>query len=365
MKKFLKFFSLFLFALAILSSCNNDDDEVDPFPSEMVKGCYIVNYGNYGAGGASISKYDYDADVVSNQYYKTQNTNEILSNIQHGSIYKDQVFLMANEPDMVIELDPLFKQTMNGISEKIAKPRYSVADGKFLYVSCWGNNPDWSVMADTYLAKIDLNTNEVVDSIPLPGGPEGLAIAKGKLYAALNFKDSVAVFDLNDMSVSYIETPAVTSYFLKDKSNNLYVSLLSTWSDPSDNTGLGYINTSNDELETTFNMPGVSTEYASIMEANNEFSKIYIITAGYDANWNLVGAVSEFDVASKTFASENLISDLSGPKGLTVNPYNDDIYVFAAETVTGAGLMKIYNSNGEFIKEETVGASPTMAIFIE
>ena len=81
--------------------------------------------------------------------------------------------------------------------------------------------------------------------------------------------------------------------------------------------------------------------------------------------YGVAAAVSVFDVATKKFAAENLISGISGPKGIAVNPTNNDIYLLTAETVTGAGLMKIYNSAGTFQKQESVGASPTMAIFME
>jgi hypothetical protein len=48
-----------------------------------------------------------------------------------------------------------------------------------------------------------------------------------------------------------------------------------------------------------------------------------------------------------------------------VNPEDENIYLFTGETVTSAGLMKIYKPSGEFVKQEAVGASPTMAIFLE
>lgn len=365
MKKFLKYFSILFFALTVLSSCEKDDDP-DLFPSELVEGCYIVNYGNYGAGGASISKYDYSAGKMTNLYYENQNNGlELLSNIQYAYTINDDVFLLGNSPDMIINVDPLFVQAKNGVTDQIAKPRTCVASGDYLYISCWGSDPDWSVMADTYIAKYNMKTRTVEKTISMPGGPEGVEIANGKLYVALNYKSSVAVINLSTDAVSYIPTPAVTSYFVKDKSGNLYVSLISTWSNSSASTGLGYINTSTDKLAATYNLPNVSTDYASIMSFNKDKSKIFILTTEYDASWNLTGAVSVFDVTAKTFSSQSLISNISGARGLAVNPQDGNIYVFTGESVTGAGLMKIYNASGEFQKQESVGASPAMAIFLE
>ena len=100
-------------------------------------------------------------------------------------------------------------------------------------------------------------------------------------------------------------------------------------------------------------------------QVSSDQSKIYVVSAAYDANWNLSGAVNIFDVAAKTFFSESLISNISGPKGLAVNPKDGNIYLFTGETITGAGLMKIYKPSGEIVKQEAVGASPTMAIFLK
>ncbi len=365
MKKFLTYFSVLVFALAIFSSCGKDDDK-DLYPSDQVKGCYIVNYGDYGKGGASISKYNYTTDAITNLYYEAQNGGlELLSNIQYAYSYNDQVFLLGNSPDQIITVDPLFVQAKNGVTDQIAKPRACVANGDYLYVSCWGANPDWSTMAGSYIAKYNIKTRTVEKQISLAGGPEGLEIANGKLYAALNYKKAVAVINLSSDAVTYITTPAATSYFIKDKSENLYVTLVNTYSSPSQTTGLGYINTSSDKLSATYALANVSTEYASIMAANSDKSKIYVIASSYDANWNLSGSVSVFDVASKTFSAQSLITNISGPKGLTVNPKDGNIYLFTSETVTGAGLMKIYKPSGEFVKQESVGASPAMAIFLE
>ncbi|NQU86167.1 MAG: hypothetical protein HQ541_10445 [Mariniphaga sp.] len=355
---------VFILLFVFLSSCKNDLFE-NPFPSEIVKGCYVVNYGNFGSGGASISKYDYETSEMSNFFYQAQNNGlELLSNIQYTYFYNDSIFLIANEPDQLIVVNPLFKQTQNGVSENLAKPRYCIASGNYLYISCWGENPDWSIMPDSHIAKYNISSGLVEKTIPLPGGPEGLEVVGKYLYAALNYKDSVAVIDFNNEQVSYIETPSVTSYFVKDKQNNLYVTLLSTYANYSDQTGIGFINTTTNILEEIYNLDNVSSGYGSIMKANASLSKIYITTSSYDANWNLTGAVAELDIAGKTFASENIINDISGISGIAVNPFDENVYVFAAESAIGIGLMKIYSKSGNLINEYEVGSSPIDALFL-
>ncbi len=363
MKKQINYFAMLLLVAAVFTSCH-ETKITDPFPSAEIEGCYVVNYGSFGKGGASISKFDYNTDKITNGFYKSKNGSELLSNIQYVYSYNDSIFMIGNSTDQLITVNPFFEQSLNGVTNDIANPRFCIAEGDYLYVSCWGEMPDWSEMADTYIAKYKISTRTVEEKIALPGGPEGLEIANGKLYAALNFKDSVAVINLSTEAVSYIKTPAVTSYFVKDKSNNLYVTLISTFSDPSTETGIGYINTSTNKLDKTYKLTGVSSGYGSMIKADASFSKIYVVTSAYDTNWNLTGAVNIFDVTNKKFEDDAFVKDISGISGIAVNPKNSDVYVFASESTTSVGVMKIYSLSGDFVKDVKVGASPNGAIFL-
>jgi hypothetical protein len=358
-------FILILFSAFAFVACDNNTIE-DPFPGELVEGCYIVNYGNYGSGGASISKYDYNTGEMTNFYNEQQNGGrEFLSNIQYAYPYKDSIFLIGNSVDQLITMNPLLIQTKNGVTDQLNNPRFCVASGDYLYISCLGANPDWSKFPGSYIAKFNIKNNSVEKTIGLPGGPEGMEVANGKLFVALNYRDSIAVIDLKSEQISYIPTPAVTSYFVKDKSENLYVTLVSTYTNFSTETGLGYINTKTSKLESVYNIDNVSSSYGSVIQPNSAFTKIYVITSAYDANWNLTGAVKEFNVASKSFNTNNLVSGISGVSGIAVNPYDDNVYVFSAPTVTGAGKMDIYSSSGSLQKSHAAGASPIGAFFLE
>lgn len=364
MKK--NFYNLFvIFSLVILVSCNSDEIP-NPFPSELVKGCYVINYGSFGQGGASISKYDYETGDIANFYYKSQNNGtELLSNIQHACYFNDSVYLVGNVADQLITLNPLFKQSRNAYSNQLHNPRFCIGHGNYLYISCLGVNPDFLLMPDSYVAKYNLSTSEVEKIIDVPGGPEGMEIANGKLYVALNYKKQIAVINLANDGLTYIETPAVTSYFVKDANENLYVSLLSTWTNFSDNTGLGLVNTNSDELTQTFNLDNVSSSYGWMMQTNADKSKIYVVTSSYDANWNLSGSVATFNVSLKSFSAEPLVNNVTGISGIALNPKNNDLYVFSAESTTGIGQMDIYSSTGALINTLQVGAFPIGAIFIE
>lgn len=359
MKKLVKLLPFFLALVALFASCSDDDDTIDLYPDELVEGAYILNYGGFSNDAASITKYDYNLDKLTPFYDQQQNNGAIMVSAPQW-VYEedDRVYVMGNEPDRVLVYDPLFVG-LDTITTDIVKPRNCIANGNYLYISCWGGEV-WNDNSISYIAKYNIVTGAVEGKIALPGGPEGLEIANGKLYAALNYKKAVAVIDLKSEAISYIETTAVCSYFVKDDSDNLYVSLVGTWSDPSEGAGLGYINTKTDQVS-VYPLT-ITSSYASIMAFSKDETKLYAIGA---SGYPVVGGVYIFNTQTKKFEQEALVSDVTGIKGISVNPENGDIYVFIDNGTNVNGEMMIYSANHELLSTKTVGASPAMALFLD
>lgn len=357
MKNKIRIFMLLAFTVVMFTSCNTVHD--NPPPAEPAV-TYILNYGSYSGDKSTITAFDKETGAITNNYFENINGVSMVSNAQHAYYYNENIYFMGNNSDQIYWVNgETFQQTENAITTDIIKPRYAVGEGAFLYVSCWGGDI-WADETVSYIAKVNIVTNTVEKKIALPGGPEGLVIANNKLYAALNYKDSIAVMDFATEEFSYIETPAVTSFFIKDKSDNLYVSLLSTYSDYSETTGLGYINTSTDQLNAIYDLEGVSTSYVNILASNDDFTKLYVMTSAYDENWNLSGAVSVFNVASKIFEPINLVDGISGLNG--IGYYNDKVFTFISESATGSGKTVIYNTDGTEDASFTTGISPFMLL---
>jgi hypothetical protein len=283
----------------------------------------------------------------------------INSNIQYGAVYNDTIYLMGNSADELISVDKYFKPTGNAVREGIEKPRFFVGQGDYLYISCWGADPDWKEMPDSYIAVYNTKTREVEDKIDLPGGPEGLALVNNKLYAALNYKPQVAVIDLSTKAIEYIDLPAVSGYFQIDANDNLYVALISSPGAPSDAAGLGYINTATDELEDNYVLEGVSSTYASILTVNSDKSTLYLVAAV----WGEPGSIFAFDTETGEFSK--FIENLSAVNGVEINPVNKDIYVLQSGSVSEAGIVSIYNVEGTHQKDLNVGISPYRALFLD
>jgi len=361
MKKMMKLLPLFLAFAAVVTSCSNDDDK-DLFPSELVKGAYVVNSGFFSNDAASITKYDYDANEITEYYDQLQNEGNVMTSApQSVYVLGDKLFVAGNEPDRVLVYNPLWVG-QDTITTNIIKPRYFAVDGDNLYVSCWGGNV-WSDQSVSYLVKYNMVTG-TSEKISLPGGPEGMAVANGKLYVALSYSKKIAVMNLSTKAISYIETSAVSNSMVKDANGNIYVALISSYSSPTTETGLGFINTQTDVL-TRYPLDAVSSSSSSILAVSKDNSKVYVVAAAYNANWEMVGGVQVFNTSTKTFEANPLISDVTGINAVSVSPANGDVYVLISTGGSTKGEMKIYSAAHELKATKTVGANPSQAIFLD
>ena len=358
MKKTINLSLLLVLAILLFYSCNKTETPDVPVEPNV---SYIINYGSYSGDKTTITSFDKETSNAANNVYENVNGVAITSNVQHALAHDKKVYFMGNNSDQIFWVDgESFEQNENAISEDIIKPRFAVAKGNFLYVSCWGGDI-WSDITLSYIAKVNLTSKKVEKKYMVEGGPEGMTIVNNTLYAALNYKKGVAVIDLITDEESLIETPAVTSYFVNDNSGKLYVSLVSTFGNPSEDTGLGVINTGTNSLESSYKLSGVSSGYVNVLAANNDFSKIYVVKEG--ANWGDPGALAVFDVATKSFASSDLIDDIAGMNGVAY--YNDKIFCFSSESATGNGKAIIFNTDGTKDSEFETGIAPFMLLTVK
>lgn len=361
-----KFITLFLVALTAFAfvACESDDDDnevADGYTNQL-----IINYGNYGSVSSTISGYNADSSTLTTGYYEAINNTMMTSNIEHAYQFNDKIYFMGNDADQVFWVDSeTFEQTENGVSTNIVKPRYCVGEGDYLYISCWGGDI-WGDSTLSYIAKFNITSNTVEEKIMMEGGPEGLAIVDGKLYAALNYKKAIAVMDLSTQAITEIETDAATSFFVQDDSDNLYVTMVSTWGLTSYSTGLGYLNTTTDAIDTVYALSGISSSYTDIIVPNADFSKLYVVASAWVEesadNWVQQGAIASFDVEDKSFGA-NIAEGITGINGIG---YSDNtLFYFVSPSVTDYGTVVVLDEDGTVNKEYETGIAPTQMITIE
>lgn len=359
MKKLMKLLPAFLALAVLLASCSDDDDD-DLVVGTTVEGAYIINAGFFSNDAASVTRYNREDGTLTSFYDQRQNGGAVMTSAPQD-VYEvdDKLYVAGNEPNRILVYNELW-QGMDTITTNVVRPRYFTSEGDYLYVSCWGENPDWADMPNTYLLKYNMVTG-TSETIDLPGGPEGLVVANGKLYAAMGYSHQIAVMDLNTEEFTYIATEAVSSSILKDDNDNVYVALLSSYSDNSTEIGVGFINTTTDEL-TLHKLDAVSSASASILAISKDNSKVYIVAG---SGYPIVGGIQVFNTATQTFEATPLISDVTGINAVSVDPENGDVYVLISTGGLTDGEVMVYSADHSLVTEETVGANPSDVLFLD
>lgn len=362
MKTFKKLMIVVALSATVFTSCKKDEGKKPDPVVNVSKVAYIVNYGSYSGSKSEISIYNIDSNSVSQDAYKTANSVDFTSNIQSMEIYNDIAYFMSNNGDKIDIVDAkTLKATVNPISADIVKPRYFAASVNTAYISCWGDVSDWTVIANSYIAKIDLTTKSV-SKIALPGGPEGVIIVNNKLYTGLCTTNKVAVIDLSTDAISYITVSAVPQQFVQDVDSNIWVSLVSKYSTPfpADSLGLAIINPQNNTVIDKVNFTGIGGE--GYIHISSDKNTIYAM--GNEAWPGTASTIYSVDVANRTLSSTALISG-ENFYGFNINPDNEDVYVLKSPSATEKGTLKIYNKTGSLLEEEETGIGPHDVIFYD
>lgn len=347
-------------ATVFFAACDNGSD---PVPDKVYsKVAYVVNYGSYSGSKSELSIYDTDSSSITHDAYQAANSVDFTSNIESMSIHEDIAYFMSNNGDKIDIVDAkTLKATTNPISTDITKPRHFAADGTTAYISCWGDVADWKVIANSYIAKIDL-TSKTVTKIALPGGPEGVIIVNDKLYTGLSTSNKVAVVDLATDAISYIEVSAVPQQFVEDVDGKIWVSLVSKYSTPfpADSLGLAIINPQSNSVTKKIDFAEMGSN--GFIHISSDKKTVYAL--GKEAWPGTASTIYAIDVASQTLAGSALIS---GEKfnGFNVNPKNEDIYVLISPSTSENGTLKIYNSTGSLQDEEETGIGPKHVVFYD
>jgi len=359
MNKFRQFFIAFAVLAVTATSCKKEEDKVEETPIDLNKIAYVVNYGSYSGSKSQISIYSPEDATITNGVYNTANSLELTSNVETMAIHNDIAYFMSNNGDKIDIVDAkTMVASTNPISENIVKPRFFAATGSTGYISCWGGD-DWGVLADSYIAKINLDT-KALTKIAVPGGPEGVIIVGDKLYAALSTTNKVAVLDLNTEAVTHIEVSAVPQQFILDADNKLWVSLVSKYSTPFETSELGVavINTTSNTVESTINYTGMGSE--GFIAISDDKETVYLM--GTEAWPGTAASINAVNVSDQTLNTTALITG-ENFNGFNVNPNNGDIYVLLSPSATEAGLLKVYDKTGTLVDEETAGVSPKRVVF--
>ena len=230
---------LFLYAVVLftasLFSCKRTPEPLPPV--EAVKygqGIFIVNEGPFQTGTGTLTFYDRDTKVVTEDVFMRANDGKELGNIaQSMNVIDDKAYIVVNNAGKVVVADGETLVKTGEISG-LGQPRYvlDLGDGR-VAVSQWGADG-----LSGSVALVNAGSLAIEATIATGAGAEGMLLKDGKLYVAnsggYGVDSTVAVIDLSDNSVSHLVVGRNPSGIVEDANGNIWVlcSGYNDWNDP-------------------------------------------------------------------------------------------------------------------------------------
>ncbi|MDX1913451.1 MAG: hypothetical protein SFV22_18290 [Saprospiraceae bacterium] len=172
-----KLISLF-FLLLIFAACGEKDHCCDT-PGDYSKGIFVVNEGPFGGSG-TISWHNPDTGETRDSLFEKANNGAVLGQfVQSLCFHNDKAYIVVNGAGRVVVVDARTFQFIDTIGG-LAQPRFFLPlDETTAYVSQWGADG-----LTGSVAKINLNSNTVIATIPTGKGPEKMIRVGDKVLVA-------------------------------------------------------------------------------------------------------------------------------------------------------------------------------------
>jgi DNA-binding beta-propeller fold protein YncE len=351
----MKYFVLFIL-FACLTSCVKDKPNPDSklFPSNTNNGIVILNEGAFGNNNAEISFLDLDKKEISNNLFRLAN-NKSLGDVAQSITYHDgKYYVVVNNSNKIVIIDALAFNEISTISS-IISPRYiQITKTNKAYVSSF---------LKTSIYVIDLNTNTIVNTIPIDfQGSEHLLLQDSILWITNWNVNSNLIYKLNtntDVMMNKISLPGFASHSLAiDATKKLWV--LSGNRYKNRNSFLTRINTVNSEIEKSFSF--TNNEEPIRLLINGDC--LYYINVNYD------GLLTNNGIYKMKITDSNLPTTayISAPLnsyfwsfGIDVN--SDHIFVSDPKGFTQQSAILEYDEMGVLLNTYKAGLGANSFLF--
>lgn len=328
------------------------EDEVPPPEEEtcVIKtyepGVYISNEGPFTDGVGTITQFNTTNEDLTNSAFQLNNCDSVLGNIvQSVYLFESKAYIVVNNSNKLVVAngDNLEQEA---VVNNLALPRYflPVGDGK-AFVSQWGSDG-----LSGSVAVVDLNSLNILTTIPTGNGPENMIRIDNKVYVAnvggYGRDSTVTVIDIGTESVSNtIVVGDNPQSFVVDNVGALWC-LSKGYTDfyePSNNT---------DGTLTVIENEGVQKNIA----IPNGSSWLAINNAGNELFYLAPGGIFQTSVADPTTVTTPFITGNFYAMAIDFN--SDRIYASDALDFSANGVVYRYELDGTAIDNFTAGIIP-------
>ncbi len=312
-----------------LSSCDDkpkpDDDIVIPPP--INGSVWIVNEGNFQSGNASLTILDFGENKLYEDAFESTNHRTIGDVFQSVNVINGRAFCVVNNSAKIEVVNPETYQSIATI-QGFVSPRYilEVAPGKAYVTEYYSNR----------ICVVDLNANQLVDSIHVDGWGEEMAVCNQKVYVT-NPRTGY-LYIINPATNTVVDSIGVVKGGVSiqlDAQQKLWV--LSK-GDAAQNIkpALQRINTFGDTVEQTFTLTSAEGE-VSRLRTNASKTILY---------W-LGKHVYRHSIADAAPSNDPFIRSVNQNfYGLGVHPISHEIYVADAKDFVQRSDINRYHTDG-------------------
>ena len=347
----LKLLPTLLLSLLFLNSCSSDDDPEIPL-GDYENGFFITNEGPFQTGSGTIT-FVGDDGIVSQNIYKSVNKEDLGNIVNSMTIGAEKAYIVVNNSNKIVVVNRYTMEKITTIEgDDISNPRYFVIEGNTGYVSNWGDPFDPS---DDFIAVIDLNTNEVFETIPVGEGPEDMITSSSKLFVNLQGgfvqNNKVVVVDTNSNSVATTITVGdVPNSLIDDGSGSIWILCegVPSW-------------TGNETAGSIYKIEIASLSISALNFGLTEHPTLL----NYESNnlyFNLNGKIFTMSTSSNEIPDESI----EGLDGFYYSMLirNNELFATDAKDFSSEGDLKIFDLNsGALLETVKTGIIPGDIVF--
>lgn len=339
-------------------SCEKSDD--NPGTWIYSHGVYIVNEGSFQASNGSITYFDPSSQLLVNGIFEVANDRPLGDVVQSMSVVNDTTGYIVVNGSGKVEIVRLkdFKTIAPPIP--VFYPRYFAQISETKGYLTAGSMEGW-------LYIIDLQANEMIDTMQVGFGPETMLKLNDQVYVANSggwgLDSTLTVVNCQtDQVTQQIQVGKVPMDLALDTENNLWVYCKGyaryNWDPPYD-----LISETDALLQKVDPLTGNITWQQAVGKAGDYTAtppKMAVSSDGSRLFYLRPDGVYSLSTNAPVLTSTPLIT--GSFYGIEVNPDDNNIYLFES-SFTGNGNMKIFDSTGNPVSQGTVGISPNGAVF--
>lgn len=337
-------------AVLSMTGCMEWDygDATEEF-NESGHGLFIINEGNFQYGNATLSYYNPETNSIQNEVFFRANGMKLGDVAQSMTIHDNKGWIVVNNSHVIFAIDlNTFKEV--GRIENLPSPRYIhfVNDEKAYVTELWDNR----------IVIINPKEYEISGYITVPGmtmesGSTEQMVQLGR-YVYCNcwsYQNRIIKIDTEtDRVVDQLTVGIQPTSMVVDKKERLWTITDGGY----EGSPYGY------EAPSLYciDVAGFKVEKQFCFNIGDRPSEIQINSAGDKLYW-INNEVWCMDImANSVPANPFLPFRETIYYGLTVNPYNGEVYVADAIDYQQPGMIYRYSSEGNLIDEFHVGITP-------